>query len=205
MSATWETASPAEILTRTAAWLAATPGIVRVAVDGPPCFEPDAFAADLVEPLNALGRPAVHLRAESFWHDASLRLETGREDWESYLTWLDAGALRREVLDAAVAAGTYLPSLRDPASNRSTRAAPRVLDPQTVLLVSGTFLLGLGLPFDRVVHLDSSPAGRARRTPDDAAWTLPAFAAYERDVRPAEQAGVVIRSERRHPVVRGLA
>jgi hypothetical protein len=205
LSATWETASPQELVTRTAAWLSASPGIVRVAVDGPASFEPAGFADSLLDPLRALGRPPVHLRSSSFWRDASLRLELGRDDWQSYLTWLDAGALQREVLEAVVTRGTYLPSLRDPASNRSTREPARALAPQAVLLVSGEFLLGAGLAFDRTIHLETSAAARGRRTPDDRAWTLPAYDAYERDVRPAEQADVVIRFERRHPVVRGLA
>ncbi len=205
MSEAWETASPQALVTRTAAWLSASPGIVRVAVDGPVSFDPAGFADGLVEPLRVLGRPVVHLHSSSFWRDASLRLELGREDWESYLSWLDATALQREVLEAAVIRGTYLPSLRDPASNRSTREPVRTLTPQTVLLVSGEFLLGQGLPFDRGVYLETSTAARARRTPDDLAWTLPAYDAYERNVRPAEQADVVIKLERRHPVVRGLA
>ena len=62
-----------------------------------------------------------------------------------------------------------------------------------MLVVSGAFLLGLGLPFDRVVHLLMSPAARARRTPADQAWTLPAFDRYDDEVGPAELADVVIK------------
>jgi len=173
-------------------------------VDGAPVTDPDAVGAALIEPLRALGRPVELVRASSFWKDASLRLEFGREDPDAYLDWLDAGALRREVLDAAVD-GAYLPSLRDPATNRSTRAAPRAIADGTVLVVAGTFLLGLGLPFDVSVHLSLSRAARERRFPPDEAWTLPAFDRYEAEVSPADLADVVVRLDRpQHPAVLGL-
>lgn len=82
---------------------------MRAAIDGPPCAQPELLADSLGAPLRVLGRPFVHVHASSFWRDASLRLEYGREDADGYLDWLDAGALRREVLDAR---GSYLPSLR---------------------------------------------------------------------------------------------
>ena len=75
-----------------------------------------------------------------------------------------------------------------------------------MLVVSGALLLGLGLPFDRVVHLAVSPAARARRTPAEQAWTLPAFDRYDAEVAPAELADVVIKlDDPRHPAVRGLS
>jgi hypothetical protein len=176
-------------------------GIVRVALDGPPCAGPESLAESLAAPLRALGRPFVHVRAEGFWRDASLRFEYGREDVDSYLSWLDAGAVRREVLTGE----RYLPSLRDPATNRATRAESHALEPRTILVVSGALLLGLGLPFDLVVHLALSPAARARRTPLEQAWTLPAFDRYDAEVEPAALADVVIKlDDPRHPAVRGL-
>jgi hypothetical protein len=148
-----------------------------------------------------LGRPFIHVRGDRFWRDASLRLEYGHEDVESYLTWLDVDALRREVLTGP----TYLPSLRDPVTNRSTRESPRPLPDNAVLVVSGPFLLGLGLPFDRSVHLAMSSAARSRHTPPQLAWTLPAFDQYDAEVSPADLADVVVRLEDpRRPAVRGL-
>ncbi len=179
--------------------------MVRVAVDGPPCAEPARFAELLVDALRPRGRAGAHVRAETFWRDASLRLEYGRHDLESFPQWLDDGALRREVLEPLVTSGTYLPSLRDPRTNRSTREPIRAVEPGTVLLVSGALLLGRDLPFDRVVHLTLSPAARTRRTPEDAAWTLPAYADYDRDVEPIRVADVVIKlDDPAHPAVRGL-
>jgi hypothetical protein len=185
-----------------AAWLAGTPGVLRVAVDGPPCADPETFAAGLVAPLRELSRPAVVIVASGFWRDASLRLEYGREDVESYLSWLDAAALRREVLEPAVTTGHYLPSLRDPVSNRATREAPRGVEDGLVLLVSGSLLLRHGLPFDRTIHLALSSAARARRTLPEQAWTLPAYDAYDAEVRPVDTAGVAIKlDDPRHPAL----
>ena len=177
-------------------------GTVRVALDGPPCARPGELAARWVEALRGV-RPAVHVAGELFWRDASLRLEYGHEDVESYLGWLDDGALRREVLDPVVAEGRYLPSLRDPATNRSTRDTPRDARPGTVLVVSGTFLLGRGLPFDRTVHLAMSAAARRRRTPPEQQWTLAAFDEYDATAHPIEVADVVIRyDDPEHPALR---
>ncbi|WP_375490042.1 uridine kinase [uncultured Jatrophihabitans sp.] len=204
MTGDWRTVAAADLPALLAAWLDTADGVVRVAIDGADALHPDELADSLLAPLQLLGRGAHHVRAASFWQDASLRLEHGRRDVASYLNWLDAGALRREVLEAAARDAVFLPSLRDSASNRSTREAPRPLGEHDVLLVSGEFLLGLGLPFDRVVRLTAPPAALARRTDDAAQWTLAAHAEYDDTVQPDELADVVVRADRRHPVVLGL-
>jgi hypothetical protein len=199
----WTPVAPAELAGRLAGWLIATPGRVRVALDGPPAARPDELAASLVAELHAVGRPAGRVRATTFWRDASLRLEQGRHDVESYLSWLDAGALRREVLGPLITDATYLPSLRDPETNRATRAAREPAPEGFVLIVSGSFLFRHGLPFDRTIHLALSAAARARRTSADDAWTLPAYDAYDAEVRPVETADVVIKlDDPRHPAIR---
>ena len=202
LSVRYEPVSPAALPELLARWLARSPDTVRVAVDGPPCADPDLLAEALLEPLRAFSRPAVHVRASSFWRDASVRLEFGREDVAGYREWLDADALRREVLDPLAATGSYLPSLRDPATNRSTREPIRSAAARTVLVVSGELLLGRGLPFDRTVHLAMSPAARRRRTPAEQVWTLPAFDDYDATVRAVETADVVLRlDDPQHPAV----
>jgi hypothetical protein len=200
----WVAVAPEVLAGRLADWLVESPGALRVAVDGPPVATPDRLAAQLCDELRTRGRPAAQIRAATFWRDASLRLEHGREDVESYLSWLDAAALRREVLDPFVGDGpTYLPSLRDPDTNRATRAAAVPVADGTVLVISGSLLLRHGLPFDRTIHLALSPAARTRRTADGDAWTLPAFDEYDTDVRPVETADVVIKSDdARHPALR---
>jgi len=139
-----------------------------VAIDGPRVADPGAFADALVVPLRALGRPVTHVRAETFWRDAALRLEYGRTDLRSFIkSWLDVEALRREVLDplGRGGSGEFLPSLRDPVSNRATRAPVQAAGPGSVVLISGERLLGHGLPFDRSIHLAVGHGARQRRTP----------------------------------------
>lgn len=181
---------------------------LRVAVDGPSAADPHAFAAALVEPLRTRGRAALHVRADDFLRAASLRLELGRTNPDSfYERWLDETGLRREVLDPLRPGGTgrAMPSLWDAAADRATRAPYQQVPPRAVVLVSGSLLLGGGLPFDLVVHLALSPAALTRRTDDDQRWTLPAYARYEREVRPQQLADVVVRlDDPRRPAVVGL-
>jgi hypothetical protein len=177
---------------------------IRTAVDGPPATSPHELARAMVEPLRVLGRDPVLVAAETFWRDASLRLEYGHEDVDAYLTWLDAAALRREVLDplGPGGSGRHLLSLRDPVTNRATREPALLASAATVLIVSGSLLLGLGLPFDVTIHLASSPAARARRTPPQWAWTLAAFDRYDAEVAPSRVADVVVRvDDPRHPAI----
>jgi hypothetical protein len=179
---------------------------LRVAVDGPRAAWPLSFARRLVEPLRTRGRPAEIIDAETFWRDASLRYEWGRTDVEAYAQrWLDAEALRREVLDPLGPSGTssFLPALRDPATNRSVRAAPVTVPGTAVVVIAGELLLGHGLPFDYVVHLAVDTGARERQTPQEWLWTLPAHDAYDRDVQPDELADIVVRwNDPRHPAIR---
>jgi hypothetical protein len=178
---------------------------LRVAVDGPACADPCGIAAGLLEPLPALGHPVAIVRADSFWRDASVRLEYGHTDLQSFAEgWLDVGALAREVLTplGPEGSGQYLPSLRDPVTNRSTRDPRRTAEPGLVLIVCGELLLGHGLDFDRTIHLSMDRAARARRTAPELAWTLPAFDDYDRDVDPTAVADIVVRvNDPRHPAL----
>lgn len=178
---------------------------VRVAIDGAPAAGTDALAAALVDPLRVRGRPALRVRTVDFLRAASLRLEEGRENPGSYYErWVDEPALRREVLDrlGPHGDGRVLPSLWDAEADRATRAAYVPVLPGGVVLVSGAFLLGGGLPFELTVHLALSPAALARRTGADQHWTLPAFARYEQEVAPADLADIVVRvDDPRRPAV----
>jgi hypothetical protein len=180
------------------------PGLLRVALDGPSWAGTDDLADALLTPVRLAGRFAGVVRAGSFWRDASLRFEHGRADPVAFAEWLDTAALRREVLDRAVEQSSYLPSLRDPGTNRATRQATVRVPSDAVIMVAGPFLLGRGLPFDASVHVALTPGARTRRVPVDEHWTLPAFDAYDATVRPAEIADIVIRyDDPRHPALYG--
>ena len=176
--------------------LAELGGRVRVAIDGADAADPDALADSLVDPLRVRGRPAVRVSTGDFLRPASVRLESGRTNSDSfYFGWLDEAGLRREVLDPAGPAGSgrIITRLRDPRTDRATREPYRVLAPDAVVIVSGPLLLGAGLPFDLTVHLQLSAAALPRRTGPDRRWTLPAFERYGAEVDPAALADVVVR------------
>ncbi|MEU7904825.1 uridine kinase [Actinoplanes sp. NPDC049118] len=176
--------------------LAEIGGRVRVAIDGADAADPGALADSLIGPLRVRGRPAVRISAGDFLRPASVRLESGRTNPDSfYLGWLDEAGLRREVLDPAGPAGSgrIITRLWDPRTDRATREPYRDLPPGAVVIVSGPLLLGAGLPFDLTVHLQLSAAALARRTGPDRRWTLPAFERYGAEVDPAALADVVVR------------
>ncbi|RAO53113.1 hypothetical protein PSN01_03964 [Micromonospora saelicesensis] len=91
--------------------------------------------------------------------------------------------------------GRLLPSLWDAHADRASRARYVDLAPGGVVLVSGSLLLGGGLPFDVTVHLELSPAALRRRTEPAQQWTLPAFDRYAEEVVPASFADVVVRAD----------
>ena len=135
-----------------------------------------------------------------FFRPASLRLEHGRTDPDArYTDWLDGGALSREVLAplGPDGSGEYLPALWDLERDRAVRAARRPMPDGGVLLVPGSLLQGIGLPFDVTVHLRVSASARRRRTPAEQAWELPAFDRYDDEVDPAALADVVVLAD--HP------
>jgi hypothetical protein len=171
---------------------------LRVAIDGAPAAGADALAGALVDPLRVRGRAALRVRTVDFLRAASLRLEEGRDNPDSYYErWMDEPALRREVLDrlGPNGDGRVLPSLWDVEADRATRAAYVTVPAGGVVLVSGAFLLGGGLAFDLAVHLALSPAALSRRTSEEQRWTLPAFARYEQEVAPARLADIVVRAD----------
>lgn len=171
---------------------------LRVAVDGADAAGTAALADAVADGLRLLGRPVLRVRAADWLRPASLRLEYGHQDPDSYLDgWLDVNSLFREVFDPLEPGGTglVLPALRDARADRAVRASPVPLPPGGVLLLDGPLLLGRWLPLDLTVHLWLSPAALARRTPSAEQWTLPALARYDAEVRPAETADLVVRAD----------
>jgi hypothetical protein len=183
----------------------AAPGRLRVAIDGAAAADPGALADALVDPLRVRGRPAVRVSADDFLRPASVRLEFGRTNPDSFYDgWLDEAGLRREVLDPAGPGGSgrIVTRLWDARTDRATREPYRQLAADAVVIVSGPMLLGAGLPFDLTVHLHLSAAALRRRTGTEQQWTLPAFARYGEEVGPAAFADVVVRmDDPRHPAM----
>jgi len=157
-------------------------GWVRVLLDGAPPARPDRLADALVEPLRAVGRPVQRVSAGDFLRPASVRLEFGRTDPDSFRDgWLDVNGLLREVLEPLGPGGTgrVLPSLWNAATDRASRADYATLPEGGVLLLDGTLLLDRWLPAELTVHLWLSAAALARQTDPDQRWTLPAYEGYE--------------------------
>jgi hypothetical protein len=174
---------------------------VRVAVDGARhATGPAALADTLVDPLRILGRPVLRVSAWDYLRPASLRFERGKQDPDArYEDWLDANALRREVLNPLSPSGTgqVLPALWDTTTDRATRRSRTDLPDGGVLVLDGELLLGRGLDLDLTVHLWLSPAALRRRLPAEDQWALPAYTRYEDEVRPVEVADTVVRMD--HP------
>ncbi|MFJ3642266.1 uridine kinase [Streptomyces sp. NPDC090108] len=179
----------------------------RVAVDGAPAARPGELAERVAEALRVRGRPSLVVDTEGFLRPASLRLEHGRRDVESYYGgWFDTSALWREVftpLDPG-GDGRVLPDLWDPVADRATRSSYVQLPPGGVLLLHGPFLLRHWFPFDLTVHLLLSPGALRRHTPESGHWTLPAFERYTSETDPAGTADVLVRADDpRHPAWTG--
>ncbi|MCW2944522.1 MAG: hypothetical protein JWR24_1239 [Actinoallomurus sp.] len=178
---------------------------VRVAVDGAPAARPEDLADALAGPLRLRGRAVFRVSAGDFLRPASLRFEHGRTDPDAFYTdWLDSGALIREVLGPLRPGGSgeVLTALWDSTVDRAARTPYATLPPGGVVLLDGSLLLGRGLPFDQAVHLWLSPGALARRVAAEHRWTLPAYARYEQEARPAEVADVVVRvDDPRHPAL----
>lgn len=171
----------------------------RVAVDGAVPADTALVAAVVAEAVAAAGRPVVRVSAEDFLRPRSIRLEHGARDPDAgYERWYDTSALRREVLDplGPGGPGTWLPTLWDADSDRSTRAKRQLAVPGTVVVVDGPFLLRWQTPVDVSVHLAVSPAALARRLPaEDVDRVTGAWARYVAAASPASRADVVLRLE----------
>jgi hypothetical protein len=199
--------SPDRLVDELAARIAAQPGDpwLRVGIDGAPSAGPDELADELVAPLRARGRPAVRVSAEDFLRPASLRLELGRRNPDSfYERWYDLAALGREVLDplGRKGSGRILTTLWNPVTDRATRAPYQTVPLGGIVLLSGPLLLGAGLDLDLTVHCGQSTAALARRIPEELRWRLPAYTRYAQEVQPEKLADIVLRmDDPRHPAL----
>lgn len=183
-----------------ASLVAARSGRVRLAIDGPPPTDPTSLAVAVAAELRAGGRSALVVAATDYLRPASLRLEYGHTDPDSFLDgWLDVAGLRREALDPAGPGGSgeVLPRLWDAAADRAYRDRRVALATDAVVVVAGGLLLGRGLPFDVAVHLRMSSAALHRTLDAADRWTLPAYARYEAEYAPARHADLLVMAD--HP------
>jgi len=187
----------------------ASPGL-RLGVDGPVAADAHALADDIAAELVGRAVPVARVCADDFLRARSLRLEHGPDDPDAFAEcWYDLAALRREVLDPMDPGGTartWLPRLRDPGTDRPYRDARQGAVPATVVVLDGRFLARWEIAdaVDVRVHLEVSPAARARRVPaDERARLLPVWEQYLQWFDPAASAAVVVRHDRpSHPAVR---
>jgi hypothetical protein len=192
--------TPARLVAEVVDLVDARPGRVRIALDGPPPTGPLALAGLVADALRTRGRMAVVVSADEFLRPASVRLEFGREDPDEFLDgWLDAGGLRREVLDPAGPGGSgrVLPRLWDAVADRAHRDSYVELADDGVVLLAGSLLLGRDLPLDLSVHFRMTEAALARTLPADQQWTLPAYRRYAEERIPEAQADLVVLAD--HP------
>lgn len=142
----------------------------------------------------------MRISTADFLRPAAERLEHGRTDLIDYRdNWIDLGALRREVLAAFTSGetGRYLPTLRDPVTDRATRAEYRDAPAGAVVVVDGPLLLDHADDFDVTVAVHIPAAALTARTPAEWQWTLPAQLDADR-----ASADVVIRAtDLNHPAV----
>jgi hypothetical protein len=184
---------------------AVTTAGLRVAVEGPVADDAHALADAVAAELTRRAVPVARVCADDYLRARSLRLEHGTDDPDTFAeSWYDLAALRREVLDPMEpgrAVRTWLPRLRDPATDRPYREPSREAPATAVVVLDGRFLARWEIAdaVDVRVHLEVSPAARARRVPrDEQPRVLPAWEQYLEWFDPAATAALVVRYD--HPV-----
>jgi len=176
--------------------------VVRLGVDGAVDAETGAVADLIAQAALAQGTPVLRVRASDFLHRRSVRLEHGPHDVDAaFDRWVDWGSLLREVLDPLVdpADLTWLPRLRDPATDRAVKDPARTAAPGALLVLDGPYLLRWELSgaLDVVVHLQTSSPALRRRFAEADDPRPQAWARYLGETDPASRADLIVRFD--HP------
>lgn len=169
----FEPITPAGLVDLCVQRCAELPRIAVVGVDGAPAAAPVSFASEIVDGLRARGRAAAVVRTADYLRPASLRLEYGRSDPQSYRdNWFDFAAITREVIAAVRAERRWLPRLWDPVRDRSFRDQRENATNDQIIVIAGAMLRTHALDLDLVIGLDMSEGALRRRTPDDEQWMI---------------------------------
>ncbi|MEE2056249.1 nucleoside/nucleotide kinase family protein [Rhodococcus artemisiae] len=188
--------SPAALAELLAERACARPDRVAMAISAADAADPMDLANRVVEALRTAGRPAHAVSLHDFVRPASLRLEHGRTDEQSYRSsWFDYDALDREVVSSLKKRQRFLPRLWDETTDRSARVHRIDAADDHVVVVAGPMLLGRTLEFDMTVELRMSRGALERRTLSDDRWTIAPLLAHDAEV--SSEADIVVRFE--HP------
>ena len=191
---------------------------VRVAIDGVDGAGKSTLADDLVQPLEARGRPVIRASCDGFHRPRWYRYRRGADSPQGYyLDSFDYEALKANLLLPLGPEGDrrYRPAIFDFASDSPVDLPWQLAPADAVLLLDGVFLLrpALNPHWDLRIFLDvdfeTAVARAARR---DAAppgsfeavaaryWRryVPGQQIYLREVRPQALADVIVDNRQRH-------
>lgn len=199
-----------ELVVQVAARILALPedGPRLVAVDGMSCVGKTTLAGQLAEVVSGAGRPVVPVAYDDFHQPARVRHRRDRLSAQGYLDdSYDAAALRRLVLEPAVAGRPVVTASFDLAADRPVAPAPVEVPSDGVVLVEGEFLLaeppgtwdlGILLVADpaallaRALVRDSDLAGQEQLRRLYLRRYLGAWSLYEERHEPWSRADVVV-------------
>ena len=94
-----------------------------------------------------------------------------------------------------------LPRLWNSRVDRAYRDSRVSLAVNGVLLLSGSLLLGRGLPAELTVHLRLSPAALERRLDPSLRWALPAYRRYDAERDPGNADVLVLADDPARPAL----
>lgn len=206
---------------RLAEWILATPGVPRVAIDGPDTAGKTTLADHLAELLEGSGRPVVRASVDGFHRPKTDRYARGEDSPEGYYRGsFDLPALRAALLDrfAPGVERRFRVAVFDYVADVPVQVPDRAAPSDAVLLVDGLFLLRPELVdvWELSVFLDVADEEILRRAlVRDTALPgptiqdryskryLPARHIYRREGEPEKRADVVVdNTDPAHPVLR---
>jgi uridine kinase len=138
-----------------------------VAITGMSCIGKTTLAAEVAAVVEGAGRPVVQVAYDDFHHPRERRYRLGRRSAEGYLDdSYDAASLRRLVLEplsrgeASVRTASY-----DLAGEKPVAPQPVAIEPGSVVLVEGEFLLAsqVGADWDLAILLMGEPGAVLER------------------------------------------